>query len=278
MTWSTHPLLQRRHRAVIDELGYVADVTLPTALRWKRDNHSPKPGACVTHRHVQLDKLPRWNTSAMIAWAGRIAYRCRHWNPTRWARSASRWWPRPRRTAGAARGKRVTAAAAFSPSELSPTSSSLRPVATRGLRGRHHPCPTEKKSANRKLLKTWRVRNTGDDVGQNQPGQHQHPFGRVRPGGPADSQTRNHGKPLRCLTTPDKPRHLPLPSGACNPPTAARSGGSYSPSCVIILPGQPRDNAEQIADVTIPAGTRLAAGARIHQGMEGSQHRPLALG
>lgn len=147
MTWSTPPASSATSPCPLSMNSATSPTSrYPTALQWKRDNHSPKPGACVTPARP-TGQATRWNTSAMIAWAGRIAYRCRHWNPTRWARSASRWWPRPRRAAGAARGKHVTAAAAFSPSSFSPTSSSPRwPVATTRSSWPTSPCPTEKKS------------------------------------------------------------------------------------------------------------------------------------
>lgn len=118
--------------------------------------------------------------------------------------------------------------------------------------------------ANQTVLKTWRIRNTGDTTWDKTYllVNSSNPFGSpiesrlptTRPGATVDISVP--------LTTPPQPGiyrsswHLKAANGERFGPEL------FAELRVILLPGKPRDNAQLIDDVTIPSGTRLTAGAK----------------
>lgn len=120
----------------------------------------------------------------------------------------------------------------------------------------------EEVEANRNVLKTWRIRNTGDTTWDktytlvNQ----ENPYGAptlvsmplTKPGGTADISVP--------MTTPGKPGiyrsrwRLSAPDGTPFGPEL------FAELRVISLPGKPRDGALFVQDVTIPNGTRIHPG------------------
>lgn len=117
---------------------------------------------------------------------------------------------------------------------------------------------------NRRVLKTWRVRDTGDTTWDKTCPlvNASTPFGAGRSGGPVDNQTRGHNRRLRGPDDARQAGHLPLHLALAIARRPTVRAGTFHRIAVISLPGQPRDNAERVADVTIPAATRLAAGAK----------------
>ena len=118
--------------------------------------------------------------------------------------------------------------------------------------------------AGRKVLKTWRVRNAGDTTWDKTYTltNESNPLGApaivslptTKPGATADISVP--------LVTPSRPGiyrsswRLKTPNGRAFGPEL------FAELRVISLPGKPRDNAELVDDVTIPAGVRLSPGAR----------------
>lgn len=250
---------------VIDELGYVADVTLPDGSTveagqpltktWRVRNAGTSNWTSYTLEHFSDDRMGGPDSVPLPALepdeVGEVSVSLVA--PATPGRRRSTWKARNSRG-------RLFAFELFADIVVSPVA------------GRHDAVfvadvtlpDGEEVQANRKLLKTWRVRNTGDTtwdktcslVNTSIP---LGASGRValptaKPGTTADLSV--------ALTTPDKPGiyrsvwRLQSPDGRPFGPEL------FAELRVISLPGQPRDNAEQIADVTIPAGTRLAAGAK----------------
>lgn len=116
----------------------------------------------------------------------------------------------------------------------------------------------------RQVLKTWRVRNTGDTTWDKtySLSNESNPLGAptrfslptTKPGATADLSVP--------LTAPSKPGIFRSAWRLTTPDGRAFGPELFAVLRVISLPGRLRDSAKFVDDVTIPAGTRLTPGAR----------------
>ena len=250
---------------VIDELGYVTDITIPDGSTveagqpfiktWRVRNAGTSTWTNYTLEHFSDDRMDGPESVPLPALepdeVGEVSVSLIA--PTAPGRRRSTWKARNSRG-------RLFAFELFADVVVSPVA------------GRHDAVFVADVTlpdgggiqVNRRVLKTWRVRNTGDTTWDKT-------FSLVNtstPLGAADRVTLPTTKPGAtadisvALTTPDKPGIYRSIWRLQSPDGRPFGRELFAELRVISLTGRPRDNAEHITDVTVPAGARLAAGAK----------------
>ena len=250
---------------VIDELGYVTDITIPDGSTveagqpfiktWRVRNAGTSTWTNYTLEHFSDDRMDGPESVPLPALepdeVGEVSVSLIA--PTAPGRRRSTWKARNSRG-------RLFAFELFADVVVSPVA------------GRHDAVFVADVTlpdggeiqVNRRVLKTWRVRNTGDTTWDKT-------FSLVNtstPLGAADRVTLPTTKPGAtadisvALTTPDKPGIYRSIWRLQSPDGRPFGRELFAELRVISLSGKPRDNAERIADITIPGGARLAAGAK----------------
>lgn len=250
---------------LIDEVSYVADVTIPdgSALvantpfikTWRVRNTGTSTWAGFTLEHFSDDRLDGPESVVLPPLepdkTGEVSVELVA--PNAPGRYRSTWKARNGRG-------RFFAFEMFADIVVTPVSRRDDAVLVADIA----PADGEDIEINRKVLKTWRVRNTGDTTWDKTYTlvNESNPLGAdisirlpaTKPGATADLSV--------VLTTPAKPGifhstwRLKAPDGRAFGPSLVAE------LRVISLPGKLRDNAKFVTDVTIPDGARLSPGVR----------------